>query len=161
MLKGFDPIIPSAPVLMILGSMPSVSSLEKQEYYGYAHNRFWKILHHVYDMPINDYDEKKKILYEKQILLWDVISECEREGSLDSAIRNEKVNDIGALIIRYSTIRKVICNGKKAYNLYQRYFSDVNIPCIYLPSTSNANRSIKEEKLFELWEQELTKSTVL
>ena len=112
-------------------------------------------------MPINDYDEKKKILYEKQILLWDVIGECEREGSLDSAIRNEKVNDIGALIIRYSTIRKVICNGKKAYNLYQRYFSDVNIPCIYLPSTSNANRSIKEEKLFELWEQELTKSTVL
>ena len=161
MLKGFDPIIPSAPVLMILGSMPSVSSLEKQEYYGYAHNSFWKILHHVYDMPINDYDEKKKILYEKQILLWDVIGECEREGSLDSAIRNEKVNDIGALIIRYSTIRKVICNGKKAYNLYQRYFSDINIPCIYLPSTSNANRSIKEEKLFELWEQELTKSTVL
>ena len=159
MLKGFEPIIPSAPVLLVLGSMPSAVSLEKKEYYGYAHNRFWKILHYVYDMPINNYDEKKKILYTKQILLWDVIGECEREGSLDSAIHNERVNNIDDLIVRYPTIRKVICNGKKAYNLYQRYFSEIEVPCIYLPSTSNANRSIKEERLFELWKQELTAFT--
>ena len=35
MLKGFDPIIPEKPRLMILGSMPSVTSLDKQEYYGF------------------------------------------------------------------------------------------------------------------------------
>ena len=73
MLKGFDPIIPSAPRVMILGSMPSVASLEKQEYYGFAHNRFWKIMHTVFDMPINSYEQKKEILYRHQILLWDVI----------------------------------------------------------------------------------------
>ena len=59
MLKGFDPIIPEKPRLMILGSMPSVTSLDKQEYYGFAHNRFWKILHAVFEMPIDTYAQKK------------------------------------------------------------------------------------------------------
>ena len=44
MLKGFAPIIAKQPRVMILGSMPSVTSLEKQEYYGFAHNRFWNCL---------------------------------------------------------------------------------------------------------------------
>ena len=155
MLKGFDPIIPKHPRIMILGSMPSVTSLEKQEYYGFAHNRFWKILHKVYQMPIDSYDQKKEILFQHQILLWDVIGECEREGSLDSAIRKEKVNDLEQLIQLYPSITKVLCNGKKAYDLYLRHFSNINVPVFYLPSTSNANRSIKEEALFTIWEKEL------
>lgn len=155
MLKGFDPIIPSNPKVMILGSMPSVTSLEKQEYYGFAHNRFWKILHAVFDMPIDSYEQKKEILFQHQILLWDVIGECEREGSLDSAIRKETVNDIGGLVKVYPALHRVICNGRKAYALYQKHFADITLPCVYLPSTSNANRSIREEVLFEQWKQEL------
>lgn len=155
MLKGFDPIIPTAPRVMILGSMPSVASLEKQEYYGFAHNRFWKIMHTVFDMPINSYEKKKEILYRHQILLWDVIGECEREGSLDSAIRKEKVNDLTQLIHTYPTLRKVICNGRKAHALYCKHFADITLPCVYLPSTSNANRSLREDALFEQWRQEL------
>lgn len=155
MLKGFDPIIPSNPKVMILGSMPSVTSLEKQEYYGFAHNRFWKILHAVFDMPIDSYEQKKEILFQHQILLWDVIGECEREGSLDSAIRKETVNDIGGLVKVYPALHRVICNGRKAYALYQKHFSDIALPCSYLPSTSNANRSIREEALFAQWKQAL------
>ena len=59
MLKGFDPIIAPCPYVMILGSMPSVASLEKQEYYGFKHNRFWKIMNHMFQMPIDTYEQKK------------------------------------------------------------------------------------------------------
>ena len=44
MIVGFDPIIAEEPRVMILGSMPSVTSLERRQYYGYRHNRFWPIL---------------------------------------------------------------------------------------------------------------------
>lgn len=161
MLKGFDPIIGKEPYVMILGSMPSVTSLEKQEYYGFRHNRFWKIMHHMFRMPIDTYEEKKQIILEHHMILWDVIGECEREGSLDSAIRNEKVNDIETLIKQYHQIHLIICNGKKSYDLYQKHFKDLDIPCIYLPSTSNANRTIKEQDLFEAWEQAFKKADIL
>lgn len=155
MLKGFDPLISKAPVIMILGSMPSVSSLQKQEYYGFSQNRFWKILHEVYHMPIDTYEQKKQIIFDHQLFLWDVIGECERIGSLDSNIKNEKVNDIAGYLSAYPSIQKIICNGRKSYDLFTRHVKELNIPCIYVPSTSNANRSIKEEVLFEEWKQAL------
>ena len=160
MLTGFDPIISRYPRVMILGSMPSVVSLEKQEYYGYAHNRFWKIMSDIFNMPISTYEEKKQIILSHHLLLWDVIGECEREGSLDSKIRNEKVNPIAELLETYPSIQLVICNGRKSYDLYQKHFSYLPLSSMYLPSTSNANRSIKEEILFEKWREALKKQNL-
>ena len=160
MLKGFDPIISKEPKVMILGSMPSAVSLEKQEYYGYAHNRFWKIMSDVFEMPISTYEEKKQIILSHHLLLWDVIGECEREGSLDSKIHNEKVNPIQELLEIYPSIQFVICNGRKSYYLYQKHFSHLSLSCVYLPSTSNANRSIKEDVLFEKWREVLKKQNL-
>ncbi len=151
MIHGFHPIIMGKPKLLILGSMPSVVSLEKQEYYGYAHNRFWKIMGHYFQKEFASYEEKKQCLITHHIALWDVIASCEREGSLDSAIHHEVCNDIAGLIKRYSSITHVICNGKKAYALYQKYFANLPLICISLPSTSNANRTIKEDALFDVW----------
>ena len=151
MLKGFEPICSNQPRAMILGSMPSVSSLDKQEYYGFKHNRFWKIMNLCYAMPIDNYEEKQQIIKDKHLLLWDVIAYCEREGSLDSAITNVVVNDIEALLKKYPSITSVICNGKKSYDLYQKHFSHIQVHCMYLPSTSNANRSMKEEHLIQKW----------
>lgn len=155
MLKGFPPIISEEPHVLILGSMPSVTSLEKTEYYGFAHNRFWKIMKEAFQMPIDTYAQKTEIILQNHMILWDVIGECEREGSLDSKIRNEKVNDIRTLVHTYPTLEKVLCNGRKSYDLYQKYFHDLPITCCYLPSTSNANRSMKESVLFETWLKEL------
>lgn len=155
MLEGFPPIIADEPRIVILGSMPSVTSLEKQEYYAFQHNRFWKIMSYVYDMPITTYEEKKAIIYQQQLLLWDVIHTCEREGSLDSKIRNEQVNPIDEVITQYPSIQKIICNGKKSYQLYQKNFSHLPISCMVLPSTSNANRTITEETLFQVWKEAL------
>lgn len=161
MLKGFEPIIAHDPYVMILGSMPSVTSLDKQEYYGFKHNRFWKIMQSMFQMPIQTYEEKKQIILTHHMILWDIIGECEREGSLDSAIRHEKINDIESLIQTYPTIRLVICNGKKSYDLYQKHFKMIQIPSIYLPSTSNANRTVKEQDLFEIWQQVFKKADIL
>lgn len=155
MISGFQPIIAKQPKIMILGSMPSVVSLDKQEYYGFKHNRFWKIIANYFDCELKDYQEKKQCMMQNHIILWDVIKSCEREGSLDSNIKNVEVNDIEQLIKKYSTIKTVLCNGKKSYSLYMKYFSQLEVDCICLPSTSNANRSIKEMDLYKIWNQAL------
>lgn len=157
-LNGFEPIVGEQPKLMILGSMPSVTSLEKQEYYGFAHNRFWRIISHYFQEELPDYEAKKACIKKHGILLWDVIRSCEREGSLDSAIRKVVCNDIKGMLREHPSIVMVICNGKKSYDLYQKHVGkDVTIPCVCLPSTSNANRTIKEADLFYLWEEQLHK----
>ena len=89
-------------------------------------------------------------------LLYTSIGECEREGSLDSAIRNEKVNPIDELLEAYPEISIIICNGRKSYELFQKHFAHLDKQVIYLPSTSNANRTIKEDALFAKWMQVLS-----
>lgn len=155
MISGFLPIIGNEPRMMILGSMPSITSLEKQEYYGFKHNRFWKIISAYFQIKFNSYEEKTDCIKNNHIVLWDVIQTCEREGSLDSAITKEVVNDIEDMIKKYPGIQTIICNGKKSYSLYKKHFSHIEVEVISLPSTSNANRTIKEEQLFEKWHKTL------
>ncbi len=155
-LSSFKPIIATLPKGMILGSMPSVTSLAKQEYYGYRHNRFWKIMSAYFQIELSDYQAKQECIKANHLILWDVIASCEREGSLDSAIHDVVCNDVASLIHTYDSIRLILCNGKKSYELYQRHIQPkVNIECICLPSTSNANRTIKEEDLFTKWFEQL------
>ncbi|MDE6475434.1 MAG: DNA-deoxyinosine glycosylase [Erysipelotrichaceae bacterium] len=151
MLHSFPPIIAKEPKIMILGSMPSVVSLQKQEYYGFKHNRFWKIMGHYFQKEFYSYEEKVTLIKQNHIILWDVIQTCEREGSLDAQIKKVKCNDIVSLWKRYPTLKAIICNGKKSYELYQKHCQEIALPCIVLPSTSNANRTIKEEELKRQW----------
>lgn len=151
-LSGFKPIIAEHPKGMILGSMPSVTSLAKQEYYGFRYNRFWKIMAAYFQTELLDYRAKQECIKTHHLILWDVIASCEREGSLDSAIHNVVCNDIASLVHEYDTIQLILCNGKKSYDLYRRFIQpNVNVECVCLPSTSNANRTIREEELFAKW----------
>ena len=44
-LRGLPPILPGGPIrALVLGSFPSVASLELGEYYGNPHNWFWRVL---------------------------------------------------------------------------------------------------------------------
>ena len=151
MIVGFEPVLSKEPHILILGSMPSVTSLEKQEYYGFKYNRFWKVLSHVYQKPIETYQQKLDIIFQNHLALWDVIHACEREGSLDSAIHHEEVNSIDELLQAYPSIHTIICNGKKSYQVYQKYFKQLNIKVYVCPSTSNANAMWKLDKLIEAW----------
>ena len=78
--------------------MPGRQSLEKQQYYGNPRNHFWPIIGELLEIAIpNEYTERIALL-NNAIGLWDTIATCEREGSLDAAIRNEKPNDFQTLL---------------------------------------------------------------
>lgn len=88
---SFPPIVDSNSRILILGSIPGVKSLEKQQYYGHPQNKFWKIIFELLNEDFTgDYGEKIRMLKKHRIALWDVIDSCERKGSLDSEIKNEE-----------------------------------------------------------------------
>jgi TDG/mug DNA glycosylase family protein len=153
---GLDPIVDEASQVLILGSLPSVKSLEKQEYYGNPQNRFWRVLASVVgrQIPI-DYPAKLDFLRANHVALWDVIEHADRSGSLDSNISNETVNDIPSLLRRYPSIHTIALNGSKAADTFSRYFNEDNlgrrVNIMRLPSTSSANTRFTLLQMSELW----------
>ena len=96
---GLSPSIDKDCRALILGSMPGVKSLEEQQYYAHPQNRFWPMMADLLGEALpSRYEEKLAMLLDHHIALWDSIGQCEREGSLDSAIREERGNDFTALL---------------------------------------------------------------
>jgi hypoxanthine-DNA glycosylase len=93
------------------------------------------------------------LLLSKGIALWDVLASCEITGSDDSSIRNPVYNDI-ATLVNSTPVEKILCNGKKAYNLYCKGFS-LSLPVMCMPSTSPANAAWNMERLVDAWRTEL------
>lgn len=138
-ISSFPPILPKNPKVLILGSMPSVKSLEKQQYYGNPRNHFWPILFRLFEKePMEDYEERIKFIKDRGIALWDSISCARREGSLDSAIKEEEPNNIPELLNQYPQIRFIGCNGTKSYDTFRKYFGTrwESVHIEKLPSTS-------------------------
>ena len=107
--------------ILILGSLPSDESIRRQEYYGNPRNMFWDILGLVFGETVGpSYESKKEFLREHHIALWDVIAEAQREGSLDSNIKDECFNDI-ASSIKDTSIRTIVLNGGKAARAFKKY----------------------------------------
>ena len=142
-IKSFLPIINLRSKVLVLGSMPGKKSLDEQEYYAYPQNQFWKIMVGLlgYELPLT-YAQKKKMLLQNRIALWDVVCSCTRKGSLDSNIRNVKANNFGALFKKYRNIKVVFCNGNTALKLFKDVCPDDNLPIYLLPSTSPANTKL-------------------
>ena len=149
---------PIAPVydaesrILILGSFPSVKSREQQFFYGHKQNRFWRVMAQVLQCAVpQDIEEKRAMLLDHHIAVWDVIASCEITGSSDASIRDAVPNDL-TCILNGADIRAVYTNGGKAHQLYRKYIFPVNgredIP---LPSTSPANAGYSLERLVEAW----------
>ena len=151
-IYSFKPVIDNKCKVLILGSMPGGESLRKSEYYGYERNAFWKIMFDLLEVESTDcYDAKKHMLLKNNIALWDVIESCEREGSLDSAIKNIKANNFISLYEKYQGIKHVFFNGAKAYDTYKRLigFDDLR-SYVRLPSTSPAH-AVKYKTKLDAW----------
>ena len=151
----FHPISPvwdENSKVLILGSFPSVKSRENGFFYGHKQNRFWKVLAAVFDRNVPEtIEEKKRLLVQNGVALWDVIASCDITGSADSSIKNAKPNDILPIIMK-SKITAVFVNGNTAAKLYEKYlFSETKIKAIVLPSTSPANARFTLEMLTEKW----------
>jgi hypoxanthine-DNA glycosylase len=151
LLSSFLPIIDERSRILILGSMPGVESLRLQQYYGYPRNQFWKILYDIFEAQASQvYEEKVSFVKSKKIAVWDVIANCYREGSLDSNIRGEKVNDFSTLFKGYPDIKTVLFNGGKAYETYKKWIGfdeSSDLTFHKLTSSSPANTKKYEEKL--------------
>ncbi len=129
-ISSFPPIIDKNSEILILGSIPGVKSLEKQQYYGHPQNKFWKIIFELFHEKFTeDYSERINMLKKHHIALWDVIDSCERKGSLDSEIKNEEANQIPELLEEYQNIKAVFSNGGKSYkNLQKILGKDFRLP---------------------------------
>lgn len=146
------PVYDEQSRILILGSFPSVKSREGRFFYHHPQNRFWKVLASVLECPVpENIEEKKKMLLEHHVAVWDVIASCEIEGSSDSSIKNVVPNDLGR-ILSCAPVEKIFTNGATAWKMYNRYTKPVTgREAVKLPSTSPANAAWSVERLAEEW----------
>ncbi|MCX7099758.1 MAG: DNA-deoxyinosine glycosylase [Methylococcales bacterium] len=159
-VEGFPPIVSDNAHSLILGTMPSVSSLLKHQYYGHPKNAFWPIMEALFgDQTVLNYLQRKELLMKNQVALWDVLQSCQRVGSMDAKINpaSVKANDFVGLFAAHPGIKRVFFNGKVAEKLYRKnvlpnlaaHFSYLEYHC--LPSTSPAFATLKFVQKLEAW----------
>lgn len=140
---SFPPVARADARFLILGSLPGEESLRQVQYYAYRHNAFWRIMGELWNFdPARPYPERLEALMRHRIALWDVAGSGFRPGSLDSNLKLEQPNDIPALLKRCPGIRRIGCNGGRAFELLRRSFPELFRNAAYkiirLPSTSPA-----------------------
>ncbi len=158
-IYSFPPIWNSDCKILILGSMPGKESLLQEQYYAHTRNSFWRILFSIFNEELSiEYANRKQLLKIHNIALWDVLQHCEREGSLDSAIKNEVPNSIIELIQKSKNLKAVFFNGQKSAASFKKWigFSALTIPYHILPSTSPAHAGLTFQKKLEVWESEIS-----
>jgi len=143
----FDPILDHHTRVLFLGSFPSIASFEQSFYYAHPRNAFWPIMESIFDTELKSNAAKKAFCLEHGIGLWDVIGSCERNNSSDTNLKNCIPNDFKGLLEEYPNIRVLAFTGKKSFDLFQKYFKDLKVERVLLPSTSPAHAAMtKEEK---------------
>ncbi len=157
---AFPPILGNDARLLILGSMPGEESLRRQQYYAHPRNAFWPIMSRLLGFPHDAvYRQRAAALISHGIALWDVMAECQRRGSLDSAIRPEsiRVNDFGALFRAHPEIGLILFNGATAEREFKRRVTLTLDPAAArierkrLPSTSPAYAGMPFEAKLAAW----------
>ncbi|KAL7551996.1 hypothetical protein ACHAWF_015210 [Thalassiosira exigua] len=144
---------------LILGTHPSIASLDKNQMYGHPLNAFWFIAGdalgfrrsaaispstgkpYVYfhdhlrfgNDQILEYPQQLERMVRNGFAMWDIVAECEREGSLDTDIEQEVPNPIrkfceGALSgigSEHLAIKRiVIANGSTGAKFFTKHFAD-------------------------------------
>lgn len=135
-IYSFPPLSNSDSKILILGTMPGNDSLKVNEYYAHSRNAFWKIMFAMFIQPFSDdYTIKKELLLNNQIALWNVLKACERKGSLDLNIKEEKANNLKSFFKKHRHISHIFFNGQKSTSFFFKSMQS-NIPYTQLPSTS-------------------------
>lgn len=156
-LTALPPLVSSQTKLLILGSFPGVASLKAQQYYGHPQNHFWRILQAIWpsghlDMRAASYQNRSEWLLSKQLGVWDVYAACEREGSLDSNIRNAVLNDFSLLKELCPGLQAIAHNGGESFR-HAKHTMLLGLPVYKLPSTSPANASWSFERKLAAWRE--------
>jgi len=162
-VSSFPPQVGPGCRVLVLGTVPSLHSLEMRQSYAHPHNLFWPFMGELYGAgPELPYAERIARLHKAGVGIWDVLKDCERPGSLDSSIlsHSEVANDIPGLLEDYPTIQAIALNGGKAQQVFARRIApDIRaqrletIEILALPSTSPANASIPRSVKLERWRE--------
>lgn len=176
-LGALPPLISTRTRLLVLGSFPGVASLRARQYYGHPQNHFWPILGAIFAVSahhavFSSYQSRSEWLLQRNIGVWDIYAACEREGSLDSAIRNAVLNDFSTLQTRCPDLQAVVHNGAESFRHAQRVMDSLHaatsvtsaevlwprvncerIQSHRLPSTSPANASWSFERKLAAWRE--------
>lgn len=155
-LVGLPPIVDERSRVLVLGSFPSVKSLEKQEYYAHPQNHFWQIMGALFDFDAKAlYEQRVLALQANGVAVWDVIAECSREGSGDDAIMEVEANPIPRLLREYPGIRRIGFNGGTAFGTARSHLPDLfempDVVCERLPSTSPRHARMTLDAKIEAW----------
>ncbi|MEN9436429.1 MAG: hypothetical protein RIR09_1084 [Pseudomonadota bacterium] len=162
-LRGLPPLVSPQTRVLILGSFPGARSLQLQQYYAHPQNQFWKVLHAIWPSSSHGicaggYEIRSKWLLAHGLGLLDVYAHCEREGSLDSAIRHAVPNDIAALQLPH--LCAIAHNGGESFK-HARHTRSLGVPVYQLPSTSPANASWSFERKLEAWRGVMEKCSLI
>jgi len=137
LLQGLPPILPDGEIrVLILGSFPSVQSLEKQQYYAHPQNWFWCVMAHcglVGDARA-PYAERVEQVQATGIAIWDLYERVRREGSGDDKICDAVPNGVGELFESRGPF-PILLNGRRLRE-FRRAFPDLEPELILLPSMS-------------------------
>ncbi|MPN33536.1 hypothetical protein SDC9_181024 [bioreactor metagenome] len=161
-LSSFAPVYREDARILILGSMPGDASLSADQYYAHPRNAFWPIMGALFGAgPEQPYADRLQRLMACGVALWDVIGNCRREGSLDSAIEPDSIvaNDIPALINSCPQLTRICFNGTAAEQAFRRHIRlDANgreLNLRRLPSTSPAHAALGLAAKLTAWQQAL------
>lgn len=150
---GLPPVADARTVLLVLGSFPGAASLAARQYYAHPRNHFWPLLAALWPAHPQpaDYAGRLQWLLARGLGLWDVYAACEREGSLDTAIRHAQLNDFARLRQRCPGLRAVAHNGGESFRHARAVQAALGLPAHRLPSTSPANASWSFARKLQGW----------
>jgi hypoxanthine-DNA glycosylase len=153
-LLGLPAVLAPHTRLMVLGSFPSVASLQAGQYYAHPRNQFWPILSALWgvDLRALPYEARLAVVRARGLGIWDVYAACEREGSLDSAIRAAVSNDLAGLRDFAPALQAVAHNGGESARA-MRVTAALGFTVHRLPSTSPANASWSFERKLAAWRE--------
>ena len=153
-LRGLAPVCSPEARLLVLGSFPGEASLRAQHYYGHPRNQFWPLLAALWgqDLPAMAYAQRIAVAKAHGLAIWDVYASCEREGSLDSAIRTAEPNDLASLVRSLPRLEAIAHNGGESARS-MKITQALGLPVYKLPSTSPANASWSFERKLASWRE--------
>lgn len=162
-LQGLAPVVGPGTRVLVLGSFPGAASLAQQQYYAHPQNQFWRVLQALWPQHPQpgreDYAGRCEWLLARGLGLWDVYDSCEREGSLDAAIRRPEVNDFAALRAHCPQLRVLAHNGAESFRHADAALAALDLAgsaqAVKLPSTSPANAGWSFERKRQAWHDAL------
>ena len=151
-LRGFPPVIDGDVERLILGSFPSEASLAAGQYYAHPRNQFWPLLGALLGEPLAEmpYPQRLHRVLAHRVGIWDVLDACDRQGSGDASIRNQKANRFVRLHRLAPRLKMVAFNGQTA-GRFAAEFADAGFRTAVLPSSSPAHAGRSFEQKLAVW----------